>query len=82
MNLKLDNQQPCYECVFCAQGPIYLVEIVPQQLGRFRICAECERMWKEGDPMDEGHAIDFISFMEQHHEKPIWSNLKKLSELR
>lgn len=67
------------ECIFCDQGPIYLVEIIPQQLGRFYICAECERMWKEGEPMDSEHAIDFISFMEQHNETPKWSNLRRIN---
>lgn len=80
MNFQQDNQQPHLVCVFCDQGPVYLVEILPQQLGRFHICAECERMWKEGDPLDEGHAVDFISFMEQHHEIPKWSNLRRLDE--
>ena len=76
----MSESSQSFDCIFCDQGPIYLVEIIPKQLGRFRICAECERMWREGVPMDAVHAIDFVAFMDQHNEAAVWSNLRQIND--
>ena len=68
------------ECPFCGQDHLLLVEIIPQKLGRYVICAECERMWKPGDPLDPKLAVDYIQFMESRGLEATWANIRKLSK--
>ncbi len=68
------------ECPFCGQGLLLLVEIIPQALGRYVICSECERMWREGDPIEPKFALDYVAFMESRGLEATWTNLKQLSD--
>lgn len=68
------------ECPFCGQDRLLLVEVIPANLGLFVICAECERMWRTGDPLEPKLAIDYCHLMESRGLPPTWDHLRKLSE--
>ena len=69
------------ECTLCGQGPLHRVKILPDDLGTFILCAECERMWKPEEAYYPQLAIDFISFMESRGHEPLWSNLEELGRI-
>jgi hypothetical protein len=70
------------ECTLCGQGPLYRVEIIPDELGIYILCAECERMWRPEEACDPSRAIDFISFMNSRGHEPLWENVRKLKRIR
>jgi len=57
------------------------VEIIPNKLGSFYICAECERMWKVSNPLDPEFVIDYCDFMEERGLAAVWSNLREIKRM-
>lgn len=66
-------------CPYCSQDVIWNVQLSSDPRIAFKMCFECDSVWRPGELTSDAEGTNFESYMREIGREPAWDDVEKIS---
>jgi Zn-finger nucleic acid-binding protein len=68
-------------CPYCNQDIVWNVKLVSEPQVAFRMCFECDSVWRAGEAVSDEEGSNFEAYMHEIKRVADWDDVEKISQV-
>ncbi|GBF58728.1 hypothetical protein PbB2_02416 [Candidatus Phycosocius bacilliformis] len=68
-------------CPYCGQDVVWNVRLKSEPRVAFKMCFECDSIWRSAEPVSDEEGSNFESYMQEAGRAANWDDVERLSQI-